>query len=565
MMRWLNNTKISLRLLIVILVFFVTMAGTSGFFLHIYKKGLMHLEKVRLENIVDIAEEIIDHQYQVAMKDPSVSESQGRKKARDALRYLRFSGDDYIFVYNEEGVNLVNGPDPELEGKNMIGMEDENGVMVIRELIEAAKKGQDEYVEYYWPKGQSEETYHKLSYSAYFEPWDWMVGTGVYVEEVDEKYHAALVEILITLSFSILIAGALSYAIARSITGPLGRLTKDMGRLSKNDHDFEVQFTDYKDEVGELARSLSVFKENAEEMERMREEQKESEKRQEEERRKAMHDMADQFEEKVGSIVEAVSSASESVEAAATQFSANAEESTKQSASVASASEQASTNVQTVAAATEELSAAIKDISQNVGDTAKSAKECSSSAETSKEKLKGLQKSIADIDNVLQAIMEVAEQTNLLALNATIEAARAGDAGKGFAVVASEVKSLATKTQKMTDEIAELIESVKQSSLTTVNSVEDIIGQIEEVDVKATNIASSIEEQDNSTQEISRNIQEAAQGTNEVSNNVVGIQQASDDSSQAASELQKNAANLAGQSRELKNAMNEFIKEIRAA
>ncbi len=564
-MDWLNNFKIAHKLTGIIVIIVIALTALSFYFLGTYKESLVRSNEDRIQHIVELAEDTVEHYYQLSLRSDKISTTQAQTMAKAALRDLRFGDNDYIFVYEESGVNLVTGPSPDLEGRNLISLKDENGVYHIRELIEAAKRDQGEYVNYRWPRGSSEETYPKLGYSTFFEPWGWMVGTGVYIDDIDKMYNAALREILLISGFVLLLSGAITFAIAISISKPLGALTGNMERLAKNDYNFEVKFTEFKDEIGKLARALSVFQENTKEVERLRKEQELAEERQAAERKAAMNKMADDFEEKVGNIVETVSIAAGDLEAMAAQLSAGVEETSQQSASVASASEQASSNVQTVAAAAEELSASIKDISRNVTETATTANQCADAASDSKEKLDALQESIGKIDHVLQAIMEVAEQTNLLALNATIEAARAGDAGKGFAVVASEVKGLANKTQSMTDEIASLIQSIKLSSGATIESVEDIMQRIQAVNEKTANVAAAVEEQDNSTNEISRNIQEASQGTNEVSVSVVDIQKAANDSAEATASLKDSSVELATQSRELKIAMAKFINEVREA
>ncbi len=564
-MSLLNRISIAKRLFLIIILFTLSLAGISSYFLSLYRTGLVDSDKARLQHIVQNSEEAIRYFYDLAQKDASINEAQAKELAKGAIREMRYGNNDYIFIYDETGINLVTGPNPSLEGQNLIDLKDRNGVRLIADLISNAKKGNGEYVHYYWPRGSSEETFPKLSYSAFFEPWGWMVGTGVYIDDIDKKFNAALMKLLAIGAGILVVTGAISVAISLSISRPLSFLTESMEKLANHDFNFTVKYTAFKDEIGKLANALSVFRENAQEVDRLQKEQKEAEERQAEERKRAMNKMADMFEEKVGAIVETVGKAAEDIKAMSQQMAAGAEETSQQSAAVASASEQASSNVQTVAAAAEELSAAIREISQNVTDTASAAQESSGTANQSKEKLDELQTAVDQIDGVLQAILEVAEQTNLLALNATIEAARAGEAGKGFAVVASEVKSLANKTHSMTEEISQLIESIKLRSKETITSVDGIITKIASVNDKTTNIAAAIEEQNNSTLEISRNIQEAAQGTSEVSSSVVGIQQAATESADATTNLLDNAEKLADQSRDLSEAVASFIEEVRSA
>lgn len=560
----LNNLRLSVKMAMVIGLFTVALAGLSVNSLVMYRNSLIESEKARLQNIVDLSYGIITHYQKLASDNASVSEDTAQLMARDALRGLRYAGSDYIFVFDKNGGTVVHGARPELEGTSLADSQDANGVYFIREMVKIARDGGG-FLHYDFPREGSDEPQPKLSYSLYFEPWDWMVGTGVYIDDVDRKFYAAAAKAA-GISLAVILMGVfVASVIARSISGPLARMTGDMNKLASRNYDFEILYTDSRNEIGELARALEVFRENAREGDRLRAEQEEAKARQADERCKMMNAMADSFEAQVGGIVEIVGSAATELEALATQLSASAEEASRQSASVAGASEQASANVQTVAAAAEQLSASIRDISRNITDTASTAKICTRSAQTSKEKLSNLEKLIAQIDTVLQSIVDVAEQTNLLALNATIEAARAGDAGKGFAVVASEVKSLATRTQQMTDEISSLIKAIKDGSGETVMSVDEILRQIEAVGEKTTSVAASVEEQNNSTVEISRNIQQASQGTQEVSANVVGIQQAANESASATASLRDSAGSLSKQSAELKTAVRGFISQVRAA
>ncbi len=279
----------------------------------------------------------------------------------------------------------------------------------------------------------------------------------------------------------------------------------------------------------------------------------------------AQEDMAKLFENRVGSIVENVERAADAMRQMAASLAAAVQETTQQSSTVAAASLEASANVQTVAAASEELSASIKEIARNVSDTAQTAKECAQSAQMSQEVLQALQQAVGEIDSVIQSISGVAEQTNLLALNATIEAARAGDAGKGFAVVANEVKSLADETRKMTGEIAQKVETIKESAEKTISGVSQILRQINDVDERAGSIAGAIEEQNAATVEISRNVQEAAHGTDEVSRNIEQVQQAANESAASTEQLRGAADDLAVQASNLKESVVNFLAEIRAA
>ena len=349
------------------------------------------------------------------------------------------------------------------------------------------------------------------------------------------------------------------------IVQPIRRAVAVMERLAGGDASVDVVGHERKDEVGAVARSVLVFKENLLRTREMERETKEAEARAAAEKRKGMLDLAARFEERVGSIVNAVGSAATELQATSSQLAAAVEEVSSQCTAVAAASEQASANVQTVASASEEMSTAIRHLSDRVSRAAGRSKAAAEGAVLAQKQLDALSGSIEQVDQIVAAINAVASQTNLLALNATIEAARAGEAGKGFAVVASEVKNLANQTHAMTEQIGNQIAAVKGASDRTVDAMRSIIGQVEDIDHSTSEMAASVEQQSAATTEISRNAQQAAIGTSEVSRNVSGIQQAENESSAATHNVKYAADGLAGQASALKQEMDSFLAEIRAA
>ncbi|WP_448202599.1 methyl-accepting chemotaxis protein [Azospirillum sp. sgz302134] len=363
----------------------------------------------------------------------------------------------------------------------------------------------------------------------------------------------------------VLFLGLAYLQVRNGIVQPIRRTVAIMERLAGGDASVDVEGHNRKDEVGAIARTVLVFKQNLIRTREMEREAKEAEARAAAEKRKGMLDMASRFEQRVGGIVNAVGSAATELQATASQLAAAVEEVSAQCTAVAAASEQASANVQTVASASEEMSAAIRQLSDRVTRAAGRSKAAADGAVQAQKQLDALSGSIEQVDQIVAAINAVASQTNLLALNATIEAARAGEAGKGFAVVASEVKNLANQTHAMTEQIGSQIATVKGASDRTVDAMRTIIGQVEDIDHSTSEMAASVEQQSAATTEISRNAQQAAIGTSEVSRNVGGIQQAEGESSAATQNVKRAADDLAGQASLLKQEMDSFLSEIRAA
>ena len=351
----------------------------------------------------------------------------------------------------------------------------------------------------------------------------------------------------------------------KSLSGPVARLKEAMGRLANNDLTTEVPEIARRDEIGEMAKTVEVFKTNGLEVARLKQAQEEAERKASEQRRRDMLDLADRFEHAVGEIVDTVSSASTELEASAGSLSTNASRSQELSTTVAAASEEASTNVQSVASATEELSSSVTEISRQVQESARMANDAVNQARKTNDQVAELSKAAGRIGDVVELINTIAGQTNLLALNATIEAARAGEAGRGFAVVATEVKALAEQTAKATGEIGQQIGSIQAATNESVDAIKAISTTIEKLSEIASTIAAAVEEQGAATQEISRNVQQAAAGTQQVSTNVVDVQRGASETGSASSQVLAAAKSLSRDSERLKVEIGRFLSTVRAA
>ena len=363
---------------------------------------------------------------------------------------------------------------------------------------------------------------------------------------------------------ALLIGGALAWLIGGGIVKPVSGMTRAMRRLAGGDKSAEIPAKDAKDEIGEMAQAVQVFKESMIEADRLAAEQR-AEQGRKEERQKAIEGYIGEFDRSVREALEALASAATQMRATATSMSATAEETQRQARTVASASEQTSANVQTVAASAEEMTSSISEIGRQVSQAAETAKKAVEDAQRTNGTVNTLAEAAQKIGQVVELIQDIASQTNLLALNATIEAARAGEAGKGFAVVASEVKSLANQTAKATEEIAAQIGSIQTVTGEAVTAIQGIGGTIGHISEISTTIASAVEEQGAATQEIARNTQEAARGTEQVSSNISGVNRAAGETGAAAAQVLASAEQLGRQSETLRGDVNRFLEKIRTA
>jgi methyl-accepting chemotaxis protein len=384
-------------------------------------------------------------------------------------------------------------------------------------------------------------------------------------QRVYEANIAATSRMILTgIGLVIAIVAGMAWAVGRGISRPIVGMTGLMNKLAAGDLDITVIGTERADEIGQMAKAMEVFKDNA-----IANRKLEAEQRAEQERRVARAQRLDElfkrFDAKISDMLKVVAGATTELQAAANSMSSTAEETSRQATAVAGAAEETSANVQTVATATEELSSSITEISRQVAQSTRSAGNAVEQADRAGESVRGLSQAAEKIGDVVRLISEIASQTNLLALNATIEAARAGEAGKGFAVVASEVKTLASQTAKATEEISAQVSGIQTATGGAVTAITSIGGVINEVHQIATAIAAAVEEQGSATQEIARNIQQAAAGTQDVTTNIASVNVAAGDAGAAATQVLGAANELSKQATNLRSEVDHFLADVKAA
>ncbi len=371
--------------------------------------------------------------------------------------------------------------------------------------------------------------------------------------------------VLIFGAAALVVGAILAWLIGRGISRPVAGMCAAMRALASGDRSVEIPGVGRKDEIGQMAGTVVVFRDSMVEAERLRDENERHKAEAETQRRAGMMRLADTFESGIKGVVNSVASQSTQMQSAAQAMAHTAESATEQATAVAAAVEQASANVQTVATAAEELSASVVEIGRQVEQSSKIANQAVDEADRTNTTVEGLSRAAQRIGEVVLLIETIAGQTNLLALNATIEAARAGDAGKGFAVVASEVKSLASQTAKATEEIRTQIGEIQGATGQTVEAIHNIGTTIRQMSEIATTIASAVEEQGAATREIATNVQQAAQGTGNIASNIEGVSRAASDTGAAATQVLSAAGELSRQSDTLRHDVDEFLATVRAA
>jgi methyl-accepting chemotaxis protein len=559
----LNNLKIvpKLGILVGITLVGLCIAGVLAGWL--MQREMLNARIDQVRSIVEIARNMaIGLQKQVdagqLTKEAAIAEF-----SRRANTMTFDHGAGYLFGSTMEGITLI-GPDPKLLGVNRLDVQT-NGRSFGREWRDGIAAKGEHTMFYDFNKPGLAVPLRKVAYAAAIPGWNMYIGTGAYLEDLDAK----LKPIEWTLSLAILgiaaVAGGIAWLIGRGISAPLNRLGGRMRALADGALDGEIPGIERGDEIGAMAATVQIFKDNALRIRGLEQVEAETQGRAAAERRAAMESIAHDFERSVNGIVRSVSTAAAGMQTTAQSMTATASDASARAATVGAASQSASNNVGTVAAAAEQLSSSVAEISRQVMRSSEIASKAVGDAERTNATVGALSTGAEKIGEVVKLIHSIAAQTNLLALNATIEAARAGESGRGFAVVASEVKALANQTAKATEEISAQVAAMQASTSDAVQSIGGITETIAQMSEITVGISTSIEQQGDATREIARNIQSVAAGSSEISAHIGGVTTAAAATGAAATEVLSNARELDNQSGMLRSAVDEFLVKVRAA
>ncbi|MBO9516593.1 MAG: HAMP domain-containing protein [Porphyrobacter sp.] len=381
---------------------------------------------------------------------------------------------------------------------------------------------------------------------------------------------AAAVVALLAVGIAVTVAGA--RFVTRTTSRSIREITTAMSALAKGDRSITVPGTEREDEIGEMARSLAVFRQSAQDLARLQEDAAQSAReellRKEAEREKQnrfMRAVASQFELTVGDVVSGVAAASQQLELTASSMAATAHQSAQVTGEVTRSIQQSTGGMTAAASVSDQFAASISEISQQAASSAERAQDARRIVQGADAIIAALANSTSEIEAIVGMIDGIAQRTSLLALNASIEAARSGEAGRGFAVVAGEVKALARQTSNATGDVADRIQAIQNATGESIAALRQIAEQVHLLEGSAVAIAQSVDEQMMASKELASNLARAASGADEVGYNMSQVSETADSTGAAAAQVLDAASDLHRQAEALRSQVDDFLGYVRAA
>ncbi|MCX4031588.1 methyl-accepting chemotaxis protein [Aeromonas caviae] len=448
----LRQWSIGRRLSLVTLMVLGLLGLLLFFCLQIYQQGLMGEKSRQTQAQVETAYSLVAG-LEARVRKGELDEASAKAEALALIKGLRYGNDDYFWINDSHPTMVMHPMKPELDGKDLSGVEDKQGLRLFVAFADLARAQGAGEVAYYWPKPGVDEPVRKISYIKRFAPWDWIIGTGVYVDDVEAQYREVLHTLLgIGLVLALLLFAVVGL-IVRSIVVPLSRSVSALGNIARGEGDLRVRLPESgRDELSQLSINFNLF---ASQMAQLVARSQQIA----DQNRVHAHQLAEVVE-RTGAIVTGQEQDTLRVASAMEQMTVSSREVGQHAAQAADAADSALNLAQHGREVVVQTRESISQLADEMVETVQAVSR--------------LEQETQQIGSVLDVIRGVAEQTNLLALNAAIEAARAGEQGRGFAVVADEVRTLATRTHSSTDEIRQMIQRLQEGAGKVVSGISQL-------------------------------------------------------------------------------------------
>lgn len=574
-----------------------------------------------IRSVVETTFNIFNH-YNQKVQSGELTLEAAQEQAINEINSLRYSGKEYFFAYTMDGITMALGSDPAKKGENRFNIEDKLGNKFLQDMIKVCQQEGSGFVDYYYPKLGSDQPLPKRSFVMLFKPWNWFVGSGVYIDDVDENLSEFKKSLYIPILIAILFAVILGFFIARNISGLIKKLEKAASKVASGNTDIKLEINS-KDEIGHLAQSFNIMVANInKQIEEVKEKSQlaeraafetEMSKKEIEKQQKYLTDKvdlmllemekfaagdltvhlevaqndaigrlfngfnhsADNLRKLISQITEAVqatASASSQISSSSEEMAAGAQEQSFQTTEVAGAVEQMSkTIMETTEHVTHAANAAknsgniAKEGGKIVGETINGMNRIAQVVKKSADTVQALGKSSDQIGEIVQVINDIADQTNLLALNAAIEAARAGEQGRGFAVVADEVRKLAERTTKATKEIAAMIKQIQNDTNEAVSSMTSGTLEVEKgkelsdkAGVALNDIIKGSQEVVDMVTQVAAASEEQSSAAGQISKNIEGINNVAQESALGIQQIARASESLNQLTIDLQNMISKF-------